>query len=77
MIATDLPDEAEFRERVSAAAVVLLPVHLDDDTLRARAARGTVLTPHLGFRNPTPWPGWPKARSPPSRPAAPAVPSTS
>ena len=39
VIATDLPDQAEIRERVSTADVVLLSVHLDDDTLRACAGR--------------------------------------
>ena len=39
VVATDLPDQAAIRERVSAAEVVLLPVHLDDDTLRACAGR--------------------------------------
>ncbi|MHB1489249.1 MAG: 2-hydroxyacid dehydrogenase [Cellulomonas sp.] len=38
-IATDVPDQAGIRERVSTADVVLLSVHLDDDTLRACAGR--------------------------------------
>ena len=39
VIATDLPDQAGIRARVSTADVVLLAVHLDDDTLRACAGR--------------------------------------
>lgn len=43
VIAGDVPDQAEIRERVSTAEVVLLPVHLDDDTLRACAGRTELL----------------------------------
>ena len=38
-IATDLPDDAEIRDRLRGADAVLLSVHLPDETLRACADR--------------------------------------